>query len=228
MSWLSHLTVGMPVVALDGPVGSIVSIPRVDLGDPTSQADLVVLANQDNAGPGVEEFLRVPRALIERVEPDTLYLNVNRRSVPRASAAVAATHRLKDEGSRVSVRALEEVVEVTPRVVETGYVSIQKKIDEYLDEQTVRLRQNEVQVERVPVDEIIAEYIEPYMEGDIYVVPVIEEEIIVQRRLRLKEELRVHRSVVERDETVRTPFRRERVVVTEHRHGAPDDDPVEH
>ncbi len=53
MSWLSQLTVGMPVIALDGPVGSIASIPRVDLEDPTSQADIIVLANQDNAGPGV-------------------------------------------------------------------------------------------------------------------------------------------------------------------------------
>lgn len=228
MSLLSRVHVGMQVITEDGPLGSVASVPRVDTDDATSQNDVIVLASQDNAGPGVEEFLRVPHTMIDRVEHDALYLNVDRRSVPRASAAVAATHRLKASGSKLTVQAWEEVVDVQPRVVERGVVRIQKKIDEFLDEQTVRLRQNEVQVERVPVDEVISDYIEPYMDGDVYVVPVIEEEIVIQRRLRLKEELRVHRSVVERDETIQTPFRRERVVVTEYRHDAPDDDPIEH
>jgi stress response protein YsnF len=218
----------MPVIALDGRVGSIASIPRIDLEDPTSRADIVVLANHDNAGPGVEEFLRVPRELVDRVEGDSLYLNVERRRVPRASDAVSATHRIKDSGSRLTLRAYEEVVEVTPQVVEKGYLSVQKKIDEYLDERSVELMQQEVHVERVPVDEIIPEYVEPYMDGDTYVVPVIEEEVVIQRRLRLKEELRVQRTVTARDETVRTPFRRERVVVTEYRYEVPEDEePVE-
>jgi stress response protein YsnF len=218
----------MPVEAEDGPVGSIASIPRVDLDDATSQSDVIVLANEENAGPGVEEFLRVPRTMVERVDRGVLYLNVPRRSVPRASAAVAATHRLDQAGSKITIPVSEEVVEVTPRVVELGHLHIQKKTDEYLDEQTVRLSQHEVQVERVPIDEIIDQPIEPYMDGDVYVVPVIEEEVVIQRRLRLKEELRVHRTVVERDETIQTPFRRERVVVNEHRYDNREDEPVEH
>lgn len=218
----------MPVEAQDGPVGSIASIPRVDLNDSTSQADIIVLANQANAGPGVEEFLRVPRTMIDRVDHDTLFLNVQRRSVPRASAAVSATHRLGESGMHMTIPVSEEVIEVTPQVVELGYLRVQKKIDEYLDEQSVRLRQHDVHVERVPVDEIIPEAIEPYMDGDVYVVPVIEEEVVIQRRLRLKEELRVHRTVAERDELVQTPFRRERVVVNEYRYDTPEDEPTEH
>ena len=119
-------------------------------------------------------------------------------------------------------------MEVTPRVVELGYLRIQKKIDEYLDERSVRLSQHDVQIERVQVDEIVPEVIAPYMDGDVYVVPVIEEEVVIQRRLRLKEELRVHRTVTERDELIQTPFLRERVVVSEHRYDRPDDEPVEH
>lgn len=227
MSWLSDLKVGMPVEAQDGLIGSIASIPRVDLNDPTAQADVIVLANEQNAGPGVEEFLRVPRTMIERIDQRSLYLNVDRREVPRASAAVSATHRLKDSHSKITIPVSEEVVEVTPRVVELGYLHIQKKIDEYLDERNVRLSQHDVQIERVPVDEIVPEVIAPYMDGDVYVVPVIEEEVVIQRRLRLKEELRVHRTVTERDEMIQTPFLRERVVVSEHRYDRSDDEPVE-
>lgn len=228
MSWLANLTAGMNVVAQDGPVGTVVSVPRVEIDDPTLPADIIVLANPESAGPGEEEVLRVPREMVERVEGDTVYLNADRRSVPRASSAVAATHRLKTDASPVTVKAHEEVVDVTPRVVERGYVSIRKKVGEYLDEQTLQLAQHEVQIDHVPIDEIVPEYIEPYMDGDVYVVPVIEEEVVIQRRLRLKEEIRVHRSVVERTETIQTPFRRERVVVTEHHYDSPDDEPIEH
>ena len=66
------------------------------------------------------------------------------------------------------------------------------------------------------VDRVIPEMIEPYMDGDVYVVPVIEEEVIVTRQLRLREELRIRRAVSEHTELVQTPFRRERAVVEEH------------
>lgn len=218
MSWLSSLSIGMPVEALDGPIGSIASIPRVDLGDVTSPADIIVLANEENAGPGVEEFLRVPREMIGRIDRGVVYVNVDRQQVPRASAAVTATHRLKDNGEKLTIPVSEEVVDVQPRIVERGHLHIRKKVDEFLDERTVRLLHHSVEVERVPIDEVIPEPIEPYMDGDVYVVPVIEEEVIIQRRLRLKEELRVHRSVIEREELIQTPFLRERVIVEEHRY----------
>lgn len=221
-SWLAKLSVGMQVVATDGMIGSIASVPRVDFDSPTSQADVIVLANNENSGPGVEEFMRVPRDMIERIQDGVLYLNVPRNQVPRASAAVSATQRLRTPGETMTIQLSEEHVEVETRVVERGYLRVQKKVDEYLDEQIVRLQHHEVQIEHVPRDEVIDEPIEPYMDGDVYVVPVIEEEVIIQTRLRLKEELRIHRIVAERTETIETPFRRERVVVEEHRYEDPD------
>lgn len=221
-SWLAKLSVGMPVHATDGIIGSIASVPRVDFDGPTSQSDVIVLANSENAGPGVEEFMRVPRDTIERVEGGALYLNVSRNAVPRASAAVTATQRLRSPGEKLTIQVSEEQVQINTRVVERGFLRVQKKIDEYLDEQVVRLQHHEVQIEHVPRDEVIDAPIEPYMDGDVYVVPVIEEEVIISTRLRLKEELRVHRIVAERNETIETPFRRERVVVEEHRYDEKD------
>ena len=217
-SWLSNLTIGMQVVATDGLIGSIASVPRVELESPASQEDVIVLANKENAGPGVEEFMRVPRDMIDRIQGDVLYLNVPRNQVPRASAAVAATHRLQGNQSNIKLQLAQEELDVDTRVVERGHLRIQKKVDEFLDERIVRLQHHEVQVERVPRDEVIDEPIQPYMDGDVYVVPVIEEEVVIQRRLRLKEELRVHRYVAEHDQTIETPLRRERVVIEEHLH----------
>ena len=217
MGWLSRVHVGMHVHATDGLLGSVASVPRVDLGDPSAPAEIIVLASSNNAGPGVEEFRRLTREMIEWVEPDALHLNLPRSSVPSASSAVSAAHRrLRDGSEPLRIPVVEEEVHVDTRVVELGHVTVQKKVDEFLDERTLTLRQQHVEVERVPIDRIVDEVIEPYMDGEVYVVPVIDEEVIITRRLRLKEELRVRRLVGEREELVQAPFRRERVVVNQH------------
>lgn len=217
MSWLARLGVGMPVHATDGLLGSIASVPRVDLGDPSAPAEVIVLASQENAGPGVEEFRRVTRDMVERVEDRGVFLNTARNAVPRASDAVSAAHRqLNSTGEHLTIPLVEEEVVLDRRIVELGYVQVRKTVEEHIDERSVPLRHQEVDIERVTVDRIIPAMIEPYMDGDIYVVPVIEEEVIVTRQLRLKEEIRVRRGVGERIETVQTPFRREQVIVDEH------------
>jgi uncharacterized protein (TIGR02271 family) len=217
MSWLSQLEVGMPVYATDGMLGSIVSVPRVDLGDPTAPAEVIVLASPENTGPGVEEFRRFSRDMVDRVETRGVHLNLARAEVPSASAAVAAAHRrLRPNANRLHIPLAEERVEIDTRVRELGYVEVRKKVEEYLDERVVPLRHQQVHVERVVVDEVIPEVIGPYMDGDVYVVPVIEEEVVVTTRLRLKEELRIHRTLAEHEERVQTPFRRERLVLREH------------
>lgn len=217
MSWLSRLTVGMHVHATDGPVGSVASVPRVDLNDPSAPAEVIVLASQANAGPGVEDFLRVTRDMIDRVERNELYLNVSRHEVPRASQAVSDVMRgLRSSERRLTIPLVEEQLDVEKRVVELGYIQVRKKVEEFLDERSINLRHQQVEVDRVPIDRVIPEMIEPYMDGDVYVVPVIEEEVVVTRQLRLREELRIRRSVGEHPEMIQTPFRRERVDVQEH------------
>ena len=218
----------MYVQATDGPVGSVASVPRVDLGDPSAPAEVIVLATESNAGPGVEEFVRVTRDMIDRIESSTVFLNVARHNVPRASQGVSnAMHGLRSEESQLTIPLVEEQLDVEKRVVELGYVQVRKKVEEFLAERTVSLRHQQVEVDRVTVDRVIPEMIEPYMDGDVYVVPVIEEEVIVTRQLRLREELRIRRTVGEHPETLQTPFRRERVDIQEHWYDRTGDAPLD-
>ncbi|HET7034137.1 MAG TPA: DUF2382 domain-containing protein [Thermomicrobiaceae bacterium] len=219
MSWLAYLTVGMPVYALDGPLGVITSVPRVDLDDPGAPAEVIVLANVETASRGVEEFLRVTRPMVDRVQNGALYLGVSRRDVPPASASVAATQRLRGTAVGLTIPVVEEQVEIQTRVVDLGHVHVRKQVEQQLDERTLPLRHQEMQIEHVPVDEVIPEMLEPYMDGDAYVVPIVEEEVVIERRLRLKELLRITRVAAEHEQTLRTPYRRERVVVEEHWQG---------
>ncbi|WP_312184139.1 YsnF/AvaK domain-containing protein, partial [Massilia timonae] len=104
------------------------------------------------------------------------------------------SENITQEDLRIPV--VEEQLTVGTRVVETGRgVRIHKTISEQpvvIDERLVR---DEMAIERVPVDRIVALEDKPVTryEGDTLVVPVFEEVLVVERRLRIKEELRITR-----------------------------------
>jgi len=115
-----------------------------------------------------------------------------------------------DEGV---IPIVEEVAQFSKRSVTTGRVRVETRTD--LVEETVRaeLTSAEVEVERVPVDREIDHMPEIRNEGDTMIVPVVEERLVVQRRLILKEELHVrHRTVTESVE-VPVTLRKQRVEV---------------
>jgi hypothetical protein len=51
--------------------------------------------------------------------------------------------------------------------------------------------QEEVQIERVPGNQLVDEPVAVRCEGDTMIIPVIEEVVVVETRLQLKEEVRV-------------------------------------
>ena len=68
-------------------------------------------------------------------------------------------------------------------------------------------------VERVPMDEVVSERQGPWEEGDVLVVPVYEEQMVVSRRLVLKEQLRVRRIQTVEHLDVEETLRREHAAV---------------
>ncbi len=101
----------------------------------------------------------------------------------------------RPEGLRIPV--IEEQLEVGTRVVETGRgVRIHKTVSEQPVTIDERLARDAVDVRHVPVDRIVAldEAPATRYEGDTLVVPVLEEVLVVERRLRIKEELHITRT----------------------------------
>ena len=106
------------------------------------------------------------------------------------------------QGVRIPV--VEEQLEVGTRVVDTGRgVRIHKTVSENLVTVDERLAHDEVEVRHVPVDRIVTLEDAPATrhEGDTLVVPVLEEVLVVERRVRIKEELHITR--IQREETHR-------------------------
>ncbi len=86
-----------------------------------------------------------------------------------------------------------EEVSVSRREIEKGNVQIALITgarEQLIDEELTHVR---VEIERVPIGRTI-EVVPPIgQEGDITIIPVVEEVVVVERRLVLKEEIRVRR-----------------------------------
>jgi uncharacterized protein (TIGR02271 family) len=85
---------------------------------------------------------------------------------------------------------------------------------------TVPKKRVEVTVERVPVEGTASEGDEtasaPQIGDEEIVVPVVEEEIVVEKRPVVKEEIRIRKDVVEEVEVVEEDIRREEVEIDDH------------
>jgi len=99
-----------------------------------------------------------------------------------------------DAGQQLHLPITQEELHVGKRVVETGKgVRLRKTVSEEaltVDEDLIR---QDLVVERVVIDRLLDSDIAPQQryEGDTLVVPVLEEVLIVEKRLRLKEEIRI-------------------------------------
>jgi uncharacterized protein (TIGR02271 family) len=127
--------------------------------------------------------------------------------------------RPRDQAADTVIPLLAEELEVSKQVVETGRVQIarvtherEQLIDELLARETV-------EIERSPIGRPIDAMPAVREEGDTIVVPIVEEVLVVERRLFLKEELRIRR--------VRTTERHQETVILRHQEAVFTRVPVE-
>jgi len=92
---------------------------------------------------------------------------------------------------QIVLPVVEEELEVHKRVVETGGVRLRKIVREREEVVEEPLLREEVHVERVPVNRVIDSPIGSRQEGDTLILPILEEVLVVEKRLMLKEELRI-------------------------------------
>ena len=96
------------------------------------------------------------------------------------------------------IPVLREELKVSKREVETGRVVVHKTVSERDENVEMLLRQTDVSVERVPVGRTVTEAPASRQEGDVLIIPVMEEVLVVEKRLVLKEELHIRKTTTER------------------------------
>jgi uncharacterized protein (TIGR02271 family) len=131
---------------------------------------------------------------------------------------------LLENGGELRVPIVEERLNVSKRVRETGRVRITKHVEtrqEVVDEPLLR---EEVEVERVLVDRYVDAPVPVRSEGDTTIVPVLEEVLVIEKKLLLKEELHITRRRTEHRQPQDVTLRSERVEVERLR---PDQPPAD-
>jgi uncharacterized protein (TIGR02271 family) len=121
----------------------------------------------------------------------------------------------RSEAERLTIQRHEEVLEPVVREVERGSVRIHTRVETVPSEITVEAGHDEVVVERVPVDRQVDAAPSPRQEGDTLVIPVVEEVLVVEKRLVVREEVRITRRRVTTAVPIRETVRREVVEVEE-------------
>jgi len=125
--------------------------------------------------------------------------------------------------------------EIIPVVEEQAVVSKHKKLTEGVRVRTVvneaqevidePLATEDVEVERTPLDRWVDAPVPVRHDGDTTIVTLVEEVVVVEKRLRATEEIRITKRRSVRHEPQQVTLRREEVVVERLQPARSDDDP---
>jgi uncharacterized protein (TIGR02271 family) len=112
-----------------------------------------------------------------------------------------------------AIPLVEEELHVDKHTVATGKVRVRTIVDTVEDIARAELQEDRVEVTRVPVNREVDVAPAVRTEGDVTILPVLEEVLVVEKRLVLKEELHIRRSVNRENVEVPVTLRKERAVV---------------
>jgi uncharacterized protein (TIGR02271 family) len=156
---------------------------------------------------------------IDRVETGSsgaVHLRATREETERLGAGVlpaaagdAALGHLT--GDQLSVPILAERLTAETRPVDLGELRVHKRVETEEARITQDVTRDDLDIERVPIDRPLDAPAATRTEGDWLIVPVMEEVLIVEKRLVLKEEVRIRRRPVTETQEVRETIRKERV-----------------
>ena len=121
--------------------------------------------------------------------------------------------RIPTRKHQAVVPVIQEELKVGKRVVESGRVQIIKRVelrDQIVDEP---LLGDEVEVKRVAVNRPVERIVRPRQVGNTLIIPIMEEVLVVQKKLILKEELHVRRRQTQTRRPQRVTLRAERAEI---------------
>jgi len=107
----------------------------------------------------------------------------------------------------------EEQIHIEKRRVTTGKVRVQTMVDVSDELVTQELTAERVAVSRVPVNRYVEIAPQIRTEGELTIIPILQEVLVVERKLLLKEEIHIQRTVTTELVTETVPVRKQRAVV---------------
>jgi len=112
-----------------------------------------------------------------------------------------------------TLEVVSERAFVEKRDVVTGKVRVATRTETRTEMVSAVLNEDNVSVERVPVNRDIETVPDVRIENGVTIIPVVEEVLVVEKRLVLREELHVRRTVLQRTVEEPVSLREQRVVI---------------
>ncbi|MEJ7708352.1 MAG: YsnF/AvaK domain-containing protein [Pyrinomonadaceae bacterium] len=116
-------------------------------------------------------------------------------------------------GQQLVVPLVAEELNVEKRRVERGLVRIIKTVSERTETIDLPLMEEHTEVERVAIGRIVESAPPVRYEGDVMIVPLLEEVIVTEKRLMLREELHIRKRQIETHKPQQVTLRREEATV---------------
>lgn len=114
-------------------------------------------------------------------------------------------------GQELRIPVIREEVVVRTRQVERGGVRVHKTVGEREEVVEQPTYHEDVQVERIAIGQQVDRAPAVREEGDTLIIPVVEEMLVVEKRLVLKEEIRITRHRTQTIEQARVMLREEQI-----------------
>jgi uncharacterized protein (TIGR02271 family) len=167
----------------DGLQG-IINPELAEAGDSDSQ----VLVSFQN---GIH--ILVPTELLEKQEDGSYQVSLSVDELQERNLIQAQHNELLETENESSfvLSVLEEQAQVHIQTAHSGTVKLHKTVHERVELVDKPLHTEEVDIERVTINRPIAEAPAVRYEGDTLVVPLVEEVLYVEKRLVLREEIRI-------------------------------------
>lgn len=132
---------------------------------------------------------------------------------PYLNRSLDTDRSIESEGQTESLPVIKEELQVRKREVETGGVRLRSRIIERPVQESVRLRQEQVNVNRTPVDRVASESdFDTFKEGSIEMKEYAEI-AVVNKEARVVEEVSLNKTVDEREEVINETLRNTEVEV---------------
>lgn len=128
-------------------------------------------------------------------------------------------NRISAEGQQqdgvIVVPLVAEQLDVQKRQIESGGVRVRKIVREHEETVDEPLLREEVNVERVPINQMVGSdaNLGVRYEGETMIVPILEEVLVVEKRLLVKEELRITKQKNTASQPQKVNLRTEEVIV---------------
>jgi len=119
---------------------------------------------------------------------------------------------------RRSLELREEELIAHAETVPSGTVHVRREVEAVPAHLEVEAARDEVQLERVPIGQEVSERIPPWDEDGITVIPIYEEQLVVVKRLMLKEHVRVRQVQRTEKRLIEDTVLREHLVVDDPDH----------